>query len=205
MALSIGHAPWKNDTFPRNPQQTQACIIDELGENHLGLVTHPRFKSVLLEGLPVFLIMASLWNKVNFPWGKGFSYGTCLQLRRPVLSSWFCFRHRGWSWTRHVEKVSYACWAGLPFLKAPIWVQCQNPRKAIQRADWHGHTLPSIRPTDSPVVEPSVWWSDQGRGLTGPFLFWQERKEAGLLLLSCSKGSLPAEGDFSLTLAMISG
>lgn len=60
LALSIGYAPWKNDTFPRNPRQTQVCIIDELRENHLGLVTNPRFKSVLLEGLPVFLFMASL-------------------------------------------------------------------------------------------------------------------------------------------------
>lgn len=60
MALSVGHTPWKNDTFLRNPQQTQAYIIDELGESHLGLLTNPRFKSVLLEGMPVFLIMASL-------------------------------------------------------------------------------------------------------------------------------------------------
>lgn len=122
MAPSIGHAPWKNDTFPRNCQQIQACIIDELGENHLGLVTNLRFKSVLLEGLPTFLIMASLWNRVNSPWGKGFIYVISLQLRRPVLSAWFCFRHYGWSWKKHVENVSYACWTGVPFSKVPIWV-----------------------------------------------------------------------------------
>lgn len=164
MALSVGHTPWKNDTFLRNPQQTQAYIIDELGESHLGLLTNPRFKSVLLEGMPVFLIMASLWNNVNFPRDKGFSYGTSMQLRRPVLSPRSCFRHCGWSWTRHDEKDSYACWAGVPFLKAPIQMWCQNPRKAIQWADWHGMAFPSppLRPprclpcsgTSSPVVRP---------------------------------------------------
>lgn len=198
MALSIGHAPWKNDTFPRSPQQTQACIIDELGENYLGLVTNPMFKSVLLEGLWSFWLWLPSWNKVNFPWGKRFSYGNSLQLRRPLLSIWFCFRHHGWPWTRHGEKVFCACWA--PFLKAPTWVQCQNPRKAIQWADWHGPTLLFAHPAVSPIVVPAVWWSDHGRGLSQ-----QERKEAGLLLLSWNKSSLPAKGDFSLALAMISG
>lgn len=65
MALSFGHVPWKNDTFLRNPQQTQACIIDELGENHRGIFTNLRFKSVLLKGLSVFLIMFP--SEINFP------------------------------------------------------------------------------------------------------------------------------------------
>lgn len=65
MALSIGHTPWKNDTFPRNPQQNQACIIDELGENHLGIFTNPSFKSALLKGLSVFSIMFP--SEINFP------------------------------------------------------------------------------------------------------------------------------------------
>lgn len=65
MALSIGHTPWKNDTFLRNPQQTQACIIDELGENHLGIFTNPSCKSLLLKGLSVFLIMFP--SEINFP------------------------------------------------------------------------------------------------------------------------------------------
>lgn len=42
MALSVGHTPWKNDTFLRNPQQTQAYIIDELGESHLGSSYKPK-------------------------------------------------------------------------------------------------------------------------------------------------------------------
>lgn len=92
MVPSIGHAPWKDDTFLRNFQQTQACITDELGENSLDLVTKHEVWSVFIEGLPVFLIMAPLWDKVYFPRGKGFSYGTNLQLRRAVLSPWFCLR-----------------------------------------------------------------------------------------------------------------
>lgn len=92
MVPSIGHAPWKDDTFLRNFQQTQACVTDELGENSLGLVTKHEVWSVFIEGLPVFLIMAPLWDKVYFPRGKGFSYGTNLQLRRAVLSPWFCLR-----------------------------------------------------------------------------------------------------------------
>lgn len=91
MALSIGHTPWKSDTFLRNPQPTQACIIDELEENHLGIFTNPSFKSVLLKGVSVFLIMFP--SEINFPWGKIFSYGISLQLRSPVLPPWFCVRH----------------------------------------------------------------------------------------------------------------
>ena len=162
IAVSIGHAPWKNDRFQRKSRQTQACIIDELGENHLGLVTNPRLKSVLLKVYQaLWLWFVSLWDKVNFPWGKGFSYGTGLQLRKPVVSPWFCFRHFGWSQTRHVEKVFYVCWAGAPFLKTPIWVECQNPRETIQWADWHGPPLPSVRLIDSPVVVPTVWGSNR--------------------------------------------
>lgn len=44
-----------------------------------------------------FWLTASFWNKVHFPWGKLFHYGTNLQLRRPLLQTpWVTMDRRTW-------------------------------------------------------------------------------------------------------------
>lgn len=164
--------------------------IDEIGENHLGLVINLRFKSVLLEGLPVFLIMASLWNKVNFPWGTGFSYGTSLQLRRPVLSPWLILDKTCWkgflcllSWSP-VFKSTYTGIVSEPKKGNPAgWLACpSSPLCPPHSLPWGGTTSLMIP-------------SGQGSEPAG--------KEGGRFAIT--ELSKSRRGDFSLALVTILG